>query len=125
VSLSSADGGDYQDGRAVPGGGAQAIEKPDILAIEKDVHVTSDDPLLIHDAVERGRRFPAQGDESFTHSVVRAVKLELRLVVCVGAKRLRQLESDQAAPTIPVLTQTIGGSASAISVHVVPSSREP
>ena len=87
--------------------------------------MTSDDPLLVHDAVERGRRFPAQSDESFTDGVVRSVQLELRLVVCVRAKRLGQLEGDQAAPTIPVFTHTIGGKASAISVHVAPSSREP
>jgi len=87
--------------------------------------MTSDDPLLIHDAVERGRRFSAQGDESFTDGVERSLQLELRLVVCVRAKRLGQLERNQAAPTIPVLTHTIGGRASAISVHVAPSSREP
>lgn len=87
--------------------------------------MTSHFSLLVHDSIERARRLSAQRGERITQSLARLVEHQRRILVRVRAENVRQLDGYQDAPAVPVFTQTIGGSASAISVHDAPSSLEP
>ena len=68
MPLPAADRGDYQDFCSVPGGRAEPVEIPDILAVDEHVYVPPHASLLVHDAVERRGSLTAERHESIANS---------------------------------------------------------
>ena len=125
VQLSPAHRGEHEYRSAVRHGRPESVEKSDILAVHEEVDVTPHLPALVHDSVERSRRLSAERGERVTDGLARLVEHQRRILVRVRAEHVWQLDSYQAAPAVPVFTHTMGGSASAISVHDAPSLLEP
>ena len=125
LSLSAADRGENEYRCAVRHRRAQAVQKSNVLAIYEEVDVTSHVSALVHDPIERSGRLSTERRERVTDGLARVVEHQRWILLRVRAKRVRQLDGNQAAPAVPAFTHTIGGSAAAISVHDAPSSREP
>ena len=124
-ALPAAHGGENEDRTPFRSRRTQSIEEADAFTVHKDVHVSSDAPSLIHDALERARRSLSECIERVADGPVPAIENHRRLRPCVGAKRLWQFQRDHAAAVAEAFTHTIGGRPSAISVQFVPPSADP
>ena len=124
-ALSAAHGGENEDRTPFRSRRTQSIEEADAFTVHKDVHVSSDAPSLIHDALERARRSLSECIERVADGPVPAIENYRRLRPCVGAKRLWQFQRDHAAAVPEAFTHTTGGRPSAISVQFVPPSADP